>query len=180
MIDSAVAERYARAIFELGVETNQQGPLTSQIQSFAAMYAESDELKSVLDNPLVDEPSREAVLKDLAKRLGLGELAVNALRLLAQRRRLHALPDIARRLGTLADDEAGVLRAIVTSAAPLPDSYFQKLVVELERASSRKIVIEKRQDPSLIAGVVTRIGDHTIDGSLKGSLAELERQLLHT
>lgn len=179
MIDSAVAERYARAIFELGVETNQQGPLTEQIQKFAELYANSPELKSMLDNPLVEEDKREAVLKDLATRLGLGQLALNALRLLAERRRLFALPGIARRLGTLADEKAGVLRAVVTSAAPLPDSYYQKLVAELEKASSRKIVIEKKQDPSLIAGVVTRIGDHTIDGSLKGRLEELERQLLH-
>ncbi len=180
MIDTAVAERYARAIFELGVEANQQAPLTSQIQKLADVYAGSPELRSVLDNPLVEESKREAVLKDLSTRLGLGQLAQNAIRLLAQRRRLFALPEIARRLGTLADDKAGVLRAVVTSAAPLPDSYYQKLVSELEKASSRKIVIEKKQDPSLIAGVVTRIGDHTIDGSLKGRLAELERQLLHT
>lgn len=178
MIDSAVAERYARAIFELGVETG-QATLTGQIQKFAELYAGSPELRSMLDNPLVEESRREAVLKDLAGRLALGPLAVNALKLLAQRRRLHALPDIARRLGTLADEKAGVLRAVVTSAAPLPDSYYQKLSAELEKASSRKIVIEKRQDPSLIAGVVTRIGDHTIDGSLRGRLEELERQLLH-
>lgn len=180
MIDSVVAERYARAIFELGVETNQQGPLTEQIQQFAELYAGSAELRSMLDNPLVDEPKREAVLKDLAKRLGLGQLAVNAVRLLAERRRLFALPAIARRLGSLADEKAGVLRAVVTSAGPLPESYYQKLVAQLEKASSRKIVIEKQQDPSLIAGVVTRIGDHTIDGSLKGRLEQLERQLLHT
>ncbi len=178
MIDSAVAERYARAISELGVETNDPA-LTGQIQKFAELYAGSPELKSMLDNPLVEETKREAVLRDLAQRLGLGQMAVNTLRLLAERRRLHALPDISRRLGTLADEKAGVLRAVVTSAAPLPDSYYQKLTAELEKASSRKIVIEKKQDPSLIAGVVTRIGDHTIDGSLKGRLQELERQLLH-
>jgi F-type H+-transporting ATPase subunit delta len=174
----AIADRYARAIFELGVEGNQLKPLTDQVESFARTYHESDELKTVLDNPLVPEPEREAILRDVANRLGLSPLAVNAVRLLAARRRLRALPDIARRLGTLSDERAGILRATVTSAVPLSEPYYEQLRGVLERATGRKIVIERRQDPTLIAGVITRIGDNTIDGSVRGRLAELERRLL--
>jgi len=81
-------------------------------------------------------------------------------------------------LAHLADEKVGVLRATVTSAEPLSEDYYQKLASELEKRTSRKILLERRQDPTLIAGVITRIGDHTIDGSLKGRLAALERQLL--
>ena len=177
MSDSAVAERYARAIFELADESGQAAGLTQQLGNFAAAYSQSAELRAVLGNPLVDQAQRDAVLKDIASRLGLSPLATTAVRYIASRRRMSALPDIARRLGTLSDDKAGVLRATVTSAGQLSESYYEKLKAELESLTGRKIILERKQDPSLIAGVVTRIGDNTIDGSVRGKLDQLERQL---
>jgi F-type H+-transporting ATPase subunit delta len=173
----AVAERYARAIFELGVEANRLEELTAELQRFAEAYAHSPELRAVLDNPLVDLESRAAVLDEIAARLQLSELAQNAIRLLSSRQRLVAIGDIVRRLGTLSDEQAGILRATVTSAVPLSELYYGQLLAEIERATGRKVVIERREDPTLIAGVVTRIGDNTIDGSVKGRLAELQRRL---
>ena len=78
----------------------------------------ADEVGTVVGNPLIEAGQRDAVLKDIASRLGLSPLATNAVRYLASRRRLPALAEIARRLGSLADEKAGVLRASVTSAGP--------------------------------------------------------------
>jgi F-type H+-transporting ATPase subunit delta len=175
---SQLADRYARAIFELGVENNQLKPLTDQMQRIAEVYSESADLRVVLESPLVDDSKRDAVLKDLAARIQLSELATNSLRVLAARRRLRALPEIARRLAAMSDENAGLVRATVISAVPLSEAHYQALSAELERATQKKIILERQHDPSLIAGVVTRIGDKTIDGSLKGRLAELESQLL--
>ena len=180
MSESTVAERYARAIFEIGVETNQLDQLSSKIGEIAKAFEASSELRAMLDNPLVAEEQRDAVLSELANRLGAGELATNAVRLLARRRKLRALPALARRLGTLRDERAGILRARVTSAQSLPDAYYEQLTQKLERATGKKIMLERRQDPSLIAGIVTQIGDNTIDGSLRGRLRDIERQLLQS
>ena len=180
MISSAIVDRYARAIFELGVESGQLSQLTDQLRQFAAAYASSRELRMIAVNPLVPDEQRDAVLKEIGQKLGLGELAVNSVRLLAQRRRLAALPDVAKRLGGLADEKAGIVRAKVLSAAPLSEDFYAKLAQKLEAKTQKKVVIEREQDPSLIAGVVTKIGDHTIDGSLKGRLQALERSLLQT
>lgn len=176
-MSDAVAERYARAIFELGVESGQLEALTDQIRSFADTYGGSRELQSVLDNPLVDPQKRAGILLDIAARLGLNGVGLNAIRFMAQRKRLGSLPEIAKRLASLADEKGGVVRATVTSAGPLPESFYERLVRELESATQRKVALDRKQDPSLIAGVVTRIGDNTIDGSVKGRLAEIERQL---
>ena len=177
MSDGTVAERYARAIFELGVEAGQIVALSEQIRSFADTYANSRELRAVLDNPMVEPEKRAAILADVAAKVGLSGVGLNAVRLLAARTRLASLPAIARRLASLADEKAGVVRAVVTSAAPLPEAFYERLMRELESATSRKVAIDRQQDPSLIAGVVTRIGDNTIDGSVKGRLAEIARQL---
>lgn len=178
MIDSAVAERYGRAIFELAHEAGQLKPVTDQLQALASLYADSPELQRVLEDPLVQTGQRDAILSDVAGRLSLSPLAVNAVRLLVMRRRVRALPEIARRLAGLSDEKAGVLRATVTSAIPLSETYYQNLASELEKVTGKKILLERKQDPSLIAGVVTRIGDNTIDGSVRGHLAALERRLL--
>jgi F-type H+-transporting ATPase subunit delta len=177
MSGGAVAERYARAIFELGVEAGQVVALSEQVRSFADSYAGSRELQAVLDNPMVEPEKRQAILVDIAGKVGLSGVGLNAIRMLAARNRLASLPEIARRLASLADEKAGVVRAVVTSAGPLPESFYERLMKELESATSRKVAIDRQQDPSLIAGVVTRIGDNTIDGSVKGRLAEIERQL---
>jgi F-type H+-transporting ATPase subunit delta len=176
-MSQAIAERYARAIFELGTESKQLAQVSDQIRKFSEVYTSSSELRGVLDNPVIAEDKREGLLKDLGARLGMAPYALNAVRLLASRKRLGALPEIARELQRMADEAQGILRATVISAKPLPESYYQKLIAELEKATSRKILLDKEQDPTLIAGVVTKIGDRTIDGSLKGRLAAIERQL---
>jgi F-type H+-transporting ATPase subunit delta len=178
MSGAPVAHRYARAIFELGVETGQLAPITEQLRRFAQVYVGSAELRAVLDNPIVEQEKRDGVLADVAARLGLMGNALNLVKLLASRKKLRVIPELARRLDRLGDEQAGVVRATVTSARSMPDSFYQQLVSELEAATSRKIVLERREDPTLIAGFVTRIGDNTIDGSLRGRLNEIERQLI--
>jgi F-type H+-transporting ATPase subunit delta len=110
--------------------------------------------------------------------MGISELALSSLRLLAKRRRLGAVADVARELERMVDDDAGVLRASVTSAAALSEAYLDKLRQELEKATGRKVIISHRQDPSLVAGVVTRIGDKVVDGSVRARLSSFRDALL--
>lgn len=174
----AIGRRWARAIFEIGKETGAVAAITKDIQAFADVYAGSEELSTVLDNPLVPEAAREAILVEIAGRLGVSEQAKNALRLLAKKRRLVALPDIARQLGRLADEDANVIRAEVTSAGPLSESYLAKLKAELEKATGSKVTLAHRIDKSLIGGVVTKVGDQVVDGSIRARLATFREGLL--
>jgi F-type H+-transporting ATPase subunit delta len=175
--DTAAAERYARAIFELGVESGNATDLVGKVEAFAAVYNGSRELRVVLENPRVLPAERDAVLREVAQRLGFGALGLNAVRYLARRRRLRALPEIADRLRRLIDGKARLVRATVTAAAPLPEGFYERLTRELETLTGERVSLERRVDPTLIAGVVTRIGDKTIDGSLRGRLEELGRKL---
>ena len=175
---SAAAERYARAVFELGVEAGDADALVGKVRDFAALYAGSSDLRNILENPLVTADERVRTLRELGRRLGLSDLALTVLRYLASRRRLRLLPEIARRLARLLDDEQGVVRAQVTAASRLPELFYERLARELEGLVGRKVTLERKEDPSLIAGVVTRIGDNTIDGSLRGRLEHIERRLL--
>jgi F-type H+-transporting ATPase subunit delta len=176
----AVARRYARAILELGKEGGNLPAISRELTEFAGMYAENEEFRSILDNPLVAEESREAVLVEIAGKMGLSQTSVSALRLIAKRRRLGAVPDIARQLARLADEDANLVRAVVTSAGPLSESYLNDLKAALEKSTGRKVAVVHHVDPSLIAGVVTQIGDQVIDGSVRARLASFRDSLLRT
>jgi F-type H+-transporting ATPase subunit delta len=174
----AIARRWARAIFEIGKETGAVTRLEAEVSAFAQTYADNAELRTVLDNPLVPEAEREAVIVEIAGRMGVSDAAKSTLRLLAKKRRLVALPDIARQLARLADDDQNVVRAEVQSAAPLSDDYLGKLRAELERATGKKVVVTHHQDAALIGGVVTKIGDQVIDGSVRARLTGFRESLL--
>jgi F-type H+-transporting ATPase subunit delta len=174
----AIARRWARAIFEIGKETGSVTRLEADVSAFAATYTDNEELATVLDNPLLPEASREAVIVEISTRMGLSDTARSTLRLLARKRRVAALPDIARQLARLADEDQDIVRADVQSAGPLSDDYLAKLRAELERATGKKVTISHRQDPALIGGVVTKIGDRVIDGSVRARLTGFRESLL--
>src|SRR5262249_20765386 len=100
--------------------------------------------------------------------------------LLLRKHRFTALPEIARALSRLVDDDANLVRAQVTSAAPLSEAYLGRLRAELEKATGKKVVIAHSQDPSLLGGAGTRLGDRLIDGSVRARLASFRDALLRS
>jgi len=177
MSEEAIAERYAQAIFELGLESQNVASLASEIAKVAAAYESSPEMRSMQNNPLIPDQARLAAMREIVERMQLSPLAKNAIGLLTQRKRLFAVPAIARQLDRLADEQAGIVRAVAVSAHALSDAYALRLQRELEAMTGKKVVLERRQDPELLAGVVVRIGDRVIDGSARARLLDLSAQL---
>ncbi|MDB4993156.1 MAG: synthase delta chain [Myxococcaceae bacterium] len=178
MIGSNVARRYAKAILELGAESGRLETLVNEMSDAAAAYQSSPELRAALENPLVALDAKKAILDEMSQRLGLSPTAHHALRLLGDRRRLRVLPSIAQLLREMHDAKRGVVRAEVITAVRLSDGYYQRLQTELEKMTGKKVVLETREDESIIAGVITRIGDMVVDGSLRARLQEMKTALL--
>ena len=174
---SAVARRYAKAILELGLESGTVDTFVREIGEAAGAFGASAELEQVLDSPLVALEAKRAIITELADRQQAGQLTKNTLHLLVDRRRIKFLPEIAATLREMNDARRGLLRAEVTSATALSDAYYQRLGEQLERMTGRKVAIEKKTDPSLLGGVVTRIGDIIYDGSLRARLGALRSSL---
>lgn len=178
MIPGVIAKRYATALLELGSESGQLDALVDELQRAAAAYDASVELRSALADPLIAVKAKHEIVREIAQRLGLGATAKNALGLLLDRRRIRALPAIAQRLREMADDKRGVLRAEVLTAMPLPEEYFTQLQKQLERVTGRRIALDRKLDPSLISGVVARVGDTVYDGSLVARLRKMRETML--
>jgi F-type H+-transporting ATPase subunit delta len=178
MIPSAVALRYAKALFALGEESGQLEAIVAELGRAASTYESSAELRQALENPLVPHPAKRSIVTEVAQRLSLGASSKNTLLLLSDRRRLRALPAIVRELRVLSDKKRGVVRAVVTTAKPLSAAYQERLKVQLEKMTGKKVELDVSEDASLLAGVVARIGDRVYDGSLRSRLAEMRTQLL--
>jgi F-type H+-transporting ATPase subunit delta len=179
-MSQAIARRYARAVFELGRDTNTLDKLTTDMRRFADAYASSSELRDIERLPNITDAARRAVLVELGKAIGASEAAVNTVALLADRQRLSLLPDVASLLMELSDEHAGVVRATVRSAHKLSPAYVAKLSERIQQATGKKVVITTEEDPSLIAGLVAQIGDRVIDGTVRGRLDRLAASLRQT
>ena len=136
------------------------------------------ELTMVLANPVFLLSQRRAVLDDIVKRLSLSPVMRNFTMLLMDRGRIGALSAIAREYGKLVDQQAGRVRALITSAKPLSLDQEGRIKAALERRTGKNVIVETRQDPALLGGVVTAIGDMVYDGSVRTQLAQLREQLL--
>ncbi len=178
MIPGVIAKRYATALLELGGEAGELDALVEEISRAAAAYEASAELRGAFENPLVPAPAKKAILGDIVERLALGTTSRSFLGLLVDRRRIRALPAIATRLREMADLRRGITRAEVLTAMPLPEEYFEKLQRELERITGRKVALDRKLDPTLICGVLIRIGDTVYDGSLVARLKQLKETML--
>ena len=178
MIAPHIARRYATALVEIGAETHSLDTLVEEVSSMAKVYADNADLRKALENPLVHHEAKVAVLNDLASGLGLSPVVKNTLLFMASRRRLNVLPSVAQLLREMNDLRRGIVRAHVVTAAPLSDEYYARLQAQLEKMTGKKVVLDKTQDESIIAGVVTRIGDTVYDGSLRSRLHELRTNLL--
>ncbi len=174
----AVATRYARALVDLGEETGTLDALLAELEGAAAVYTSSRELQAALANPLLSREVKQNIVVDVAGALSLSKHATNTVRLLVDRRRVAMLPAITRRLRELVDRQRGIIHAEVISAVILSESFYERLRDELQKVTGKQLSLRRSADPSLIGGVVVRIGDTVIDGSLRTRLDSLKQNIL--
>jgi len=148
------------------------------LHAFAETWDSSDMLRDVFENPSVTVESRHKVLDQVTARLAAPPLLKNTLKLLADRGRMALVPELSAAFNVLAQAATGQVEAEVTTASPMPEKYYLELQKVLEKVTGKKVVVVRKQDPTIIAGVITRVGDKVFDGSVRNRLTELKEQLL--
>lgn len=177
MSDLSVARRYATALYELAVEQGAESKVVEELGTFVAAVR-GTELGVVLTRPLFDAGERAAVLNAVLPRLGVGTVVGNFVRVVSDRNRCDALAEIHRELSGLIDARAGVVRVEVRTVEPLTPELEAQVRAAFGAATGKTVVLDARRDPSLLGGLVARMGDHVYDASLATRLAELQRSLL--
>jgi F-type H+-transporting ATPase subunit delta len=178
VITGSLARRYAKALLEIGVQQQTYDALGKELDRAAETLRTSPELRHALENPVFPVEKRKLVMDELARRLALSKTLRNFVMLLLDKGRIVALPDIARVYRTLVDEHAGRVRATVTSARPLDPMLETRLKTALEKQSGKVVILEKREDPMIMGGLVTQLGDLVYDGSVRTQLQQLREELL--
>jgi F-type H+-transporting ATPase subunit delta len=175
-----VGKRYAGALLQLAIEAQAVDRIGVDLRDFAATWAQSRDLRAAFENPSVSQQTRATILRDIAQQTGMHDRTRDFLLLLSDRKRLGHLAEVSEAFDMLAEARSGKVRAEVRSASALPESYFRELERALRAATGRDVVVVHEVDPSLIAGVVTKVGDQIFDGSVKNRLVELRDELLRS
>jgi F-type H+-transporting ATPase subunit delta len=174
---AGLAERYAIALFELADERKLLDRVAEDLRGLRALMAESADLKRLIRSPVLAREAQGRAIAALAERAGLDLLTRNFLGLLARNRRLFALPAmIDSFLATLAR-RRGEITAEVVAAQELTRDQRDRLDQQLRRSVGQKVAIDVRIDPSLLGGLVVKLGSRMVDASLKSKLQRLEMAL---
>ena len=180
MTSGAAAGRYARALFDVATrEGADVEKVQSDFQQFVDLFVQHPSLAHTLGNPAIPASKKKAVAQALVERAtGLSPIVGKLMVLLAERDRLSLLPGIARIYGERVMDHLNVIRGDVTTAMELAPDKLRALEQGLQQATGRKVVLESKIDPSIIGGIITRLGSTVYDGSVTTQLQKLKQSLV--
>ena len=179
VMGGSVARRYARALFGIGVDAGKFEALGDELGELATLWNESDELRQTLENPVFQPSEKRKVLESILPRVAPTQEVQRFVLLLLDRRRIVLLPAIARAYRDLTDAHVGRVRAEVISAQELVPATLDRIRRSLEQRTGKKVIINSTVDPELIGGVVARVGDLVLDGSVRTQLADLRARLVN-
>ena len=177
MLNMELARKYARAIFELACEENALSAYGNDLAKVQQTYVDCPELKAYLCNPNIQPEDKKSLLKEVFEGR-VREMVLNFLLLLIDKRRMMVFEAISAIFVQLSNEKLGIAVADVTTVGALSKEQTKELTKRLESITGKQVTLREHRDPSLIGGVVVRIGDRRIGGSIKGRLAAMTAELM--
>lgn len=174
MKNLAVARRYAKALMLLGQSDNKYEEYSGELDAVAKVFADEKELTEILLNPVYGRSDRRELLGNVVGSLSVSETMKAFIMLLFDKRRIGLITEINNNYQKLVDDLKDVARAVITSAIPLSEETVDKLKVALSEKTGKKIEVELNNDPEIIGGIITTIGDLVYDGSIRTQLENMK------
>ena len=170
------ARRYAEAAFEVAQRDGTVETWRSELDA-AGEIAADDQVGRMLGNPAVALETRTEMAESIFGKT-VSKPVLNLIGLMLRRGRIEQLPRVAAEFRRLDNARQGITLATATSAAPLSPDEVQALTARMEELTGGRVELDLRTDPSLLGGLVVRIGDRLIDGSVRGRLERLRNQLV--
>jgi F-type H+-transporting ATPase subunit delta len=171
---SGVAGRYATALFELALEQKALEQVAADLNRFGEALDAFDDLARMVKSPAFSAEEQGRALAAVLEELKIEGLTRNFLLLVAKNRRLFATPDMLRAFRAMLARHRGETSATVTAASKLTESQVTALKQALQAALGEKIMLEERVDPTLLGGLVVKVGSRMIDTSLRTKLNSLK------
>jgi len=172
-----LAKRYAKAIFAVGQEEGKSESYREALNVLGDFLGSYPEAMDALTNLLYPMELREKVMVQFISELQADKYMANFLNLVVQKRRADILPEIAAEFQGLVDADQNVSRGTVISASEISGELQAKVQTTLENITGKKVILTSEIDPSIIGGIVAKVGDLVMDGSIKTQLAGLNESI---
>jgi len=181
MTNRTAAQRYARALLDVAVnERADLDQIERDLRGLVDLFRQNPALEKVLLNPAVPVPRKRAAMAEIVSRGKVVSVAAKLLVLVAERDRLALLPDLASAFSDRLLDYRKVVRAEVTTAAPVSSDRAAAIQQRLAQVTGRTVAIQMKVDPSIIGGVVARVGSTVYDGSVTTQLRKMKEKLVES
>lgn len=174
---SGVSGRYATALFELARDEESIDVVIADLNRFDAMLTDSADLRRLVRSPVFSEEAQSKALAAVLDRAGITGISANFLKVLAANRRLFAVADTIRAFRTLVAKFKGEVAADVTVAEPLSDKNLDVLKAALKSVTGKDVVLNVKVDPSIIGGLVLKLGSRMVDSSLRTKLNSIKHAM---
>lgn len=179
MTHRTAATRYARALIEVALKEHVDlSQIERDLDAFAALLTSNPTLERVFLNPAVPAPKKRGAVAALVSEMKVVPVVAKLLELLAERDRLVLFRDLLSAYRDRVQTLQNVVRAEVTTAAPLTPERAQEMERNLAQLTGRTVLLSMRVDPSIVGGIVTKIGSTVYDGSVTNHLRRMKRRLL--
>ncbi|MGQ3675249.1 F0F1 ATP synthase subunit delta [Xanthobacter sp. TB0139] len=169
-IVSGMAGRYATALFELADEAGAIDAVKADLDRFSALMAESADLERLVKSPVFTAEEQLHAVGAILDKAEISGLAGNFVKLVAQNRRLFALPGMIADFTALVAARRGEITAKVTVASSLNDEQFASLKDMLAQKTGKDVQLDVTVDPSILGGLIVKLGSRMVDASLKTKL----------
>jgi F-type H+-transporting ATPase subunit delta len=174
---SGVAARYASALFELARDGRAVDAVAADLDRFDRFIQESPDLQRLIRSPVFTAEEQVSAIAAVLDRAGIGGLAGNFIRLVASKRRLFALPDMIRAFRELVADHKGIVRAQVVLADRPSETVLGDITSALKEVAKAEVALDIRVDPSLIGGLIVKMGSRMVDASVRTKLNAIRLSL---
>jgi F-type H+-transporting ATPase subunit delta len=171
---SGVAGRYATALFELALEANAVDAVLADLRQFNTLLTENPDLMRLVRSPVFGADAQSKALAAVLDKAEIGGIAGQFLKVVAANRRLFAVRDLIKAYAALVARHKGEVTAQVTVADSLSDKYRSEIESTLNTVTGKTVRVDVKVDPSIIGGLIVKLGSRMVDSSLRSKLNALK------
>jgi F-type H+-transporting ATPase subunit delta len=177
MSSRARAFQYAKGLFSVAIDLADVRSIGGELETFSTLLGDRGDLRQALTSGAVPPERKQAVVREVLALSPVSPLVAQFLLLLARHDHLGLLPAVVEEFGARVMDQLGIEHAEVTTAVPIADAVQAQIASSLSAATGREVRVSARVDPSIVGGVVARVGSLVFDGSVRRQLERLREQM---
>lgn len=173
---NVIADRYAQALFEVGEETQTTNELYQELSELVVILNENKDLYNFLKSPLIGREDKKNVMKNIFENQ-LSDNMNNFLKIVIDKDRMSAIENIKESYKNLLNDKNNILEGTVVTAVSLNEQEIKDLEKNLSIKYNKNVTLNNVVDETILGGVLVKLGNEEIDGTVKTRLAKIKNQL---